>query len=135
MNKNSRLTRLTNQLVPGVRGLRVIFGVAGVLHFYRPVVFDSIVPRWVPGSARTATYLSGAAELGVAAGLSVAKTRAVAGYAAVALLLAVFPGNVEMARQWVPQSPLKAFVSLARLPLQISLIQGAWRVAKKAEKA
>ncbi|OBA52766.1 hypothetical protein A5774_08060 [Corynebacterium sp. EPI-003-04-2554_SCH2473622] len=118
-------------MTPDARGLSTIFGVAGVLHFLRPAVFDSIVPGWVPVSARCATYVSGAAELGLAYALRKPHTRSIAGYVAAAFLVAVFPANVEMMRQWVPQSRRKAVVSVMRLPLQIPLIYGAWRVGKR----
>ncbi|RUP91869.1 hypothetical protein D8M27_04405 [Corynebacterium pseudodiphtheriticum] len=118
-------------MTPGARGLSTIFGVAGILHFLRPAVFDSIVPGWVPVSARCATYVSGAAELGLACALRKSHTRSIAGYASAAFLVAVFPANVEMMRRWVLQSRRKAVVSVLRLPLQIPLIYGAWRVGKR----
>lgn len=122
--------RFNERITPRARGLSTIFGVAGVLHFLRPAVFDSIVPEWVPVSARSATYVSGAVELGLACALRKSHTRSIAGYVAAAFLVVVFPANVEMMRQWVSQSRRKAVVSVMRLPLQIPLIYGAWRVGK-----
>lgn len=110
--------------------LTAVLAGAGVLHFLKPQPFDRIVPGWVPGSARRATYLSGAAELAIAAGLSHPTTRKHAAKAAAALFVAVFPGNIEMARQWVPQSHTKAAISLLRLPLQATLIQSALKIAR-----
>ena len=43
---------------------------AGVMHFKAPQVYDAIVPRSLPGNARTYTLVSGAAELAIAAGLA-----------------------------------------------------------------
>ncbi|PZS08668.1 MAG: hypothetical protein DLM55_08290, partial [Acidimicrobiales bacterium] len=74
--------------------------VTGVLHFTSPGFFDEIVPRALPGSARLWTYLSGAAELSVAAALAVPRTRKLGGYGAATLFLAVFPANVQMAIDW-----------------------------------
>ncbi|KQB85863.1 MULTISPECIES: DoxX family protein [Corynebacterium] len=110
--------------------LTAILGGAGVLHFLVPKPFDQIVPSWVPGSPRLATYASGAAELSVAAGLNHPATRKNAGRVAAALFVAVFPANVEMARQWVLQSRAKAAISLLRLPLQIPLVTSALRLAR-----
>ncbi len=112
------------------RALTTILGVAGVLHFLQPQPFDQIVPSWVPGSPRLSTYASGAAEVALAAGLNHPATRKVAARAAAALFVAVFPANVEMARQWVPQSRAKAAISLLRLPLQIPLVTSALRLAR-----
>ncbi|MBC3186736.1 hypothetical protein H7347_09190 [Corynebacterium sp. zg-331] len=112
------------------RALTGILGGAGVLHFLKPQPFDRIVPAWVPGSPRLATYASGAAELVIAAALTHPATRTPAARAAAALFVAVFPANVEMARQWVPQSRAKAAISLLRLPLQATLIRSALRIAR-----
>lgn len=130
-SKSRQFHRLSEGITPGARGLSGIFGVAGVLHFLRPAVFDSIVPGWVPVSARCTTYVSGAVELGLACALRKSHTRSIAGYASAAFLVAVFPANVEMMRRWVLQSRRKAVVSVLRLPLQIPLIYGAWRVGKR----
>lgn len=130
-SRGGQFQRLNERITPDARGLSTIFGVAGILHFLRPAVFDSIVPGWVPVSARCATYVSGAAELGLACALRKSHTRSIAGYASAAFLVAVFPANVEMMRRWVLQSRRKAVVSVLRLPLQIPLIYGAWRVGKR----
>lgn len=130
-SRGGQFQRLNERITPGARGLSTIFGVAGILHFLRPAVFDSIVPGWVPVSARCATYVSGAAELGLACALRKSHTRSIAGYTSAAFLVAVFPANVEMMRRWVLQSRRKAVVSVLRLPLQIPLIYGAWRVGKR----
>jgi uncharacterized membrane protein len=103
----------------------VILGTSGVLHLVRPRTFDPIVPKPLP--ARATTYASGVAELAVAAGLAVPRTRRLAGLAAAALFVAVFPANVKMARDLLdnPSSPRPMrIVSLLRLPLQLPLV--AW---------
>ena len=64
---------------------------AGVMHFKAPQVYDAIVPRSLPGNARTYTLVSGAAELAIAAGLALPLTRRLAGLAASALYVAVSP--------------------------------------------
>src|SRR5262245_36016527 len=72
----------------------------GVLHFATPKPFDSIIPAELPGSPRFYTYASGVAELGVAGLLAAPRTRRLGATAAIALFLAVFPGNVNMVRLW-----------------------------------
>jgi len=42
---------------------------AGIMHFVNPGFFDEIVPPWVPGSARAATYVSGVAETSIWRGI------------------------------------------------------------------
>ncbi len=78
---------------PALRLAALLFG-AGTLHFVRPRPFDAIVPRALPGSARTYTYASGVvAELATAAALAVPRTRRLGGTLATALFVAVFPAT------------------------------------------
>lgn len=104
---------------------------SGTLHVVRPQPFDRIVPRALPGEARTYTYASGVAELAVGAALAVPRTRRIGGVLAAALFVAVFPANIQMAATWLRSdrisSPAKA-VAVARLPLQIPLVTEALKV-------
>lgn len=104
--------------------------VAGVMHFVRPREFDAIVPRGLPGNPRTWTYLSGAAELAVAAAVAVPPTRRLGGLAAAGLFAAVFPANVQMAIDWRHASPLRRAFAFGRLPLQAPLVLWGMRVAR-----
>ncbi|MEU8814183.1 hypothetical protein [Actinoplanes sp. NPDC048796] len=109
-------------------GLSVLLATTGALHFAAPKPFDAIVPRSLPGSPRTWTYLSGAAELAVAAAVAHPRTRRVGALAAAGLFAAVFPANVKMAVDWRHASPAKRAVAYGRLPLQIPLVLWARRV-------
>ncbi|MEK6311124.1 MAG: hypothetical protein V4755_10475 [Curtobacterium sp.] len=111
--------------------LAVVLGGAGVTHFLRPRTYDRIVPEALP--PRLTTLLSGVAELGIAAGLAVPRTRRAAGWAAGALFLAVFPANVKMARDLLDSprsSRAMRLVSVLRLPLQAPLVWWAARVGR-----
>ena len=115
--------------------LAALFLGAGTLHFVTPKPFDSIVPRRLPGDARAYTYASGVAEIAVGTALAVPRTRGIGGTLAAALLVAVFPANVQMAVDWVRSdkisTPLKV-VALARLPLQLPMIAAAVKVRSTA---
>ncbi len=124
-------------LTPGMRWLAALFLTSGVVHLVRPQVMDPLIPRALP-AARQLIYASGVAELGCALGLLVPSTRRVAGWASAAILLAVFPGNVQMAvtahgRAQRDSSGLASqavlVAALARLPLQLPLIRTALRAA------
>ena len=107
--------------------LALLLAGAGVTHFARPRPYDSIVPRWLPGSARAWTYASGAAELAVSAAIACPRTRRSGGLAAAVLFAAVFPANVQMAIDWRHRPvPLRA-LAVGRLPLQAPLIWWALR--------
>jgi uncharacterized membrane protein len=110
---------------------------AGVTHFVAPAAYEKIVPRRL-GDPRRIVYVSGVAELACAALLLSRRTSRLGGWATAALLVAVFPANVQMAldagteHQAAPQVPARLFrtVCLARLPLQLPMIRQALRVAR-----
>lgn len=106
------------------------FVASGTVHLVKPEVFQPLMPSWVP-SQREVIIGSGVAELVCALGLLLPSTRRAAGVASAALLVGVFPGNVKMALDAMKGSnrPFQA-VSLARLPLQLPLIRGAWRAGR-----
>lgn len=113
--------------------LALLLGSSGIIHLIRPRTFDGIVPRVLP--ARATTYASGVAELAIALGLALPRTRRRAGLAAAALFVAVFPANITMARDLLddPRSarPMR-IVALLRLPLQLPLVAWALRVRRHA---
>lgn len=116
-----------------VLGLAGIFAVSGTIHIVKPEVVEPIVPAFIP--AREAVYASGVAELACAAGLLMPRTRRLAGWASAALLVAVFPANVKMAKD--AQKSRKASSTykagtVARLPLQAPLIRSALKAARSA---
>lgn len=111
-------------------GLAALLASTGTLHFLVPGPFDTIVPRTLPGSPRTWTYLSGAAELAVAAAIAYPRTRRLGGLAAAVLFVAVFPANVKMAADWRRAHPAKRAIAFGRLPLQVPLVLWARKVAR-----
>lgn len=117
-------------LTRDIQGLIAGFAVSGTLHMAKPAFFEPIVPRALP-SPRGLVYASGVAELACAIGLLHPRTRKAAGWASVAVLVAVFPGNIQMAVTEGKRanrgtgSRGKQIATLARLPLQIPLIRTA----------
>ena len=115
--------------------LVVILGAAGIAHFVIPNGFDAIVPHALPGSARMWTYISGGAELAVATVVAAPRTRRLGGGLAVALFVAVFPANIQMAIDWSDRSWPQRLIAYGRLPLQIPLVWLAWRVYRSHDGA
>ena len=109
-------------------GLVVLLTSTGILHFTVPAQFDAIVPEQLPGTARTWTHLSGAAELVIAA----PRTRRIGGLLAALLFVAVFPANVKMAIDWSDQPAWMRALAYARLPLQIPLVLWALLIYRRA---
>ena len=100
---------------------------SGTAHLVVPAPFESIVPAAL-GAPRPWVSVSGVAELACAAALAAPRTRARAGWACAALLIAVYPANVTMALRARPGTPRA--VALARLPLQVPLVWWAVSVAR-----
>ena len=112
--------------------LAALLGFAGVTHFTRPKFYDRIVPAALPGSPRTYTYVSGAAELALAAAVAAPKTRRLGGLLSAAFFVAVFPANVKMALDLRTKSPKAKAIAYGRLPLQIPLVMWALKVRRSA---
>lgn len=107
---------------------------AGVLHFVIPDTYARIVPRSL-GDPRTIVYVSGVAEAAAGVLLAVPRTRRLGGWCTAAVLVAVFPANVQMAfdagvegATGALASPLVAWL---RLPLQLPLIAWALTHARR----
>ncbi|MGH9191427.1 MAG: DoxX family protein [Acidimicrobiales bacterium] len=110
---------------------------AGTTHFVAPAAYERTIPRWF-GAARRVVLASGAAEIACGGLLLSRRTGKFGGWLTAALLVVVFPANVQMAldagteHQAVPKMPVGRFrlVALARLPLQLPLVGWALRVAR-----
>ena len=109
--------------------LALLFVAAGVWHFVHPATYLAIMPPQLP-QPRALVYLSGVFEILGGLGLLPARTRRLAGWGLLALLLAVFPANVYMALIH-EQLGIPGWVAWGRLPLQLPLLWWVWRVAVK----
>lgn len=110
--------------------LAVVNATAGVIHFVKPEPFDELIPRWLPGKARTWTHASGVAELVTAGLMAVPATRPLGGLLTAGLYAVVWPGNMQMVANFRGKPwPLQA-LAWARLPLQVILLKQAWQVAR-----
>ena len=108
--------------------LAALLALAGTTHLLRPGWYDGLVPPLLPGDARTWTLGSGVVELLVAAAVAVPRTRRAGGFAATALFVAVFPGNVWMV---VEPGSVPRWAAVVRLPLQVPLVLWGLQVAGK----
>ena len=113
--------------------LRVVLALAmigvGVDHFVHPGPFVGIVPRALPAPLAL-VYVSGLAEAAFGAGLLWEKTRRLSAFGLIALYIAVFPANVNMALNHLSlgDQPVPQALLWARLPLQLLFIAWAYYV-------
>ena len=124
-----------NRLKPALRVLLALAMIAvGVQHFTNPTFFVRIVPPWVP-DAGLAVAVSGVAEILGGLGLLIRRTRVAAAWGLIALYVAVFPANVNMAINHIqPEGVvLPEWAFWARLPLQAALIGWAAWIARRAK--
>jgi uncharacterized membrane protein len=111
------------------RLLSVAFITTGILHFLRPGSYTDIVPDYMP-LHREIVYVSGAAELAGGIGVAFPRTRSSSGLWLIALLVLVFPANVNMAVHAERFQSIAPALLWARLPLQGLLIWWAWRATR-----
>ncbi len=126
-------------LVEGPRtgkGSRLLLGVAflgaGVNHFVMPHAYERIVPPSMKDSARTLVAVSGVAEVAGGLGVLLPWTRRAAGLGLIALLAAVFPANLYMARTPEHFRKIPRWALYARLPLQPLMMWWAWTATRES---
>ena len=96
-----------------------VFCLAAIPHFTASARYEEIVPDWLPRH-RELVLVSGLAEFAGGVGLLLPPLRRTAGWGLIALLIAVFPANVNMAVHAERFAKLAPAAALwARLPLQI----------------
>lgn len=105
----------------------------GIAHLVSPSGFASIVPRFMPAPVLL-VLVSGFFEIAGGVGLLVTRTRRLASFGLVALYIAVFPANLNMALTGaapagVHVSPVLLWL---RLPLQVVFIAWALWVGRPA---
>lgn len=109
--------------------MALLYVAAGVNHFLNPAVYLRIMPPWLPWHSLLVT-LSGVAEILLGLLLLPAVTRPFAAWGIIALLVAVFPANIQMLINWQREHHPALWMAWVRLPLQAVLIWWAWRYTK-----
>jgi uncharacterized membrane protein len=107
----------------------LLFLGAGILHFVKPAAYEPTVPDALPGH-REIVYVSGVAELAGALAILPDRSARWAGWWLIALLVAVFPANVNMAVNAERFRSLPEVLLWVRLPIQALLIAWVWRVSQ-----
>lgn len=115
-----------------LRGLvALLFIVAGWNHFRDPAPYLAMMPPWVPWP-ETLDKVAGAAEIAGGTGLLVRRFRRAAAWGLLALLVAVFPANLQVALHGWPGVEIAPWILWARLPMQFVFMAAVWWVGLAA---
>jgi uncharacterized membrane protein len=115
--------------------LGLFFVAAGINHFVHPAFYARIVPPWLPAHA-VLVQISGVFEILGGIGVVLPKTRRFSGVGLIALLVAVFPANLQMALHPELYADIAGAPALyIRLPLQLVLIAWVWRACAAGSSA
>lgn len=116
----------------GLYLMAAFYAAAGVNHFVNPGFYLKVMPPYLP-APELLNWLSGAIEIALALLLLIPRTRRLAAFGIIALLVAIFPVHVYM---W--QARDGAFADydrtllLLRMPFQLVFLAWAWVYARKA---
>jgi uncharacterized membrane protein len=103
------------------------------MHFVKPGAYEPTVPDGLPAH-REIVYLSGVAEIAGALAVLPDRSARWAGWWLIALLVAVFPANVNMAIHAERFRAVPEALLWVRLPIQGLLIGWVWRASQPRER-
>jgi len=99
---------------------------AGVMHFVSPAMYVAMIPPALP-APHLLVWLSGVAEIACGVGLLCVRTRRLAAWATLVLLVAILPANVYEAQRGSTMAAklgLASWYDVVRVPFQ--LVYVAW---------
>jgi uncharacterized membrane protein len=106
----------------------LLYIAAGVNHFLHPRMYVTIVPPWIPFK-HVWVDVTGVAEVWFAILMIFRLTRRIGAWAIIALLIAVFPANIQMMLNYQYDHNPWLWLAILRLPLQGVLIWWAYTFA------
>lgn len=131
-----RMLRLGNPGAAAAWGAGFLFLLTASGHFIQIGPMAQMLPSWVP--AREALVVAtGVLEIAIGAGLFFERTRALAAWSAIAVLVLFFPANVHAAIERVPfgghaWGPVYLMV---RFPVQVAIVAWIWVLVLRSRLA
>ena len=98
---------------------------AGLNHFWHPSFYVKIMPSYLPYHLEL-VYISGVFEIVCGLLLIPSATRKTSAWLTIALLVAVYPANIQMALNYYNENNPDFWISIVRLPIQFIFIWWAW---------
>lgn len=102
------------------------FVFAGIMHFVKPKMYLRMMPPYIPWPSFM-VYASGVAEFLLGLALFYEPIRNYAAWGIIALLIAIFPANIQMLIEYKKFKPIPRWGLILRLPLQAVLIWWAYQ--------
>jgi uncharacterized membrane protein len=113
----------------GLYIMAALYVAAGINHFIHPEFYRKIMPPWLPFHDGL-IFISGIFEILFALLLLLPVTRRLAAWGIIALLIAVFPANIQMMLNYQQENNPGLWLAVLRLPLQVLLIWWAYSFTK-----
>jgi uncharacterized membrane protein len=107
----------------------LLYFAAGVNHFIHPAPYIKIIPPWLP-YPQEVVVISGICEIICAILILLPATRVFGSWCLIALLIAVFPANIQMSINYYKENNPAFWGTILRLPLQAVLIFWAYKFTK-----
>ncbi|MGH1388128.1 DoxX family protein [Kordia sp.] len=104
--------------------MAALYFFAGICHFWKPKIFLSITPKWVPKPA-IVNIIVGIVEIVLGIALLFETTRSYAAIGIIALLVLVFPANIYHFQKARRKGKF-VIPTLIRLPMQLLFIFWAY---------
>lgn len=108
---------------------------AGIFHFINPPFYMSVMPGWLPFH-EVANYSSGIVEIILGILLLPESTRRFSAWMIISMLTVFFfVIHIPMCFHFYGKDDFMFWVAVIRIPLQVVLINWAWKFAKKRKSA
>lgn len=127
-----KLDHRRKEILRGILAVCII--IVGITHFIRPEQYARIVPPQLPYPVEL-VYISGFFEILGGIGLMIPFVSVAAAWGLIALFIAVFPANINMAVNNIPIEgiPHNQVLYWVRLPFQAVLIAWAYWYTRKPQ--
>jgi len=128
-----KLDHRRKEILRGILAVCII--IVGITHFIRPEQYARIVPPQLPNPVAL-VYISGFFEILGGIGLMIPFVSVAAAWGLIALFIAVFPANIDMAVNNIPIEgiPHNQVLYWVRLPFQAVLIAWAYWYTRKPQE-